>query len=104
MDHLWGAKELEPKSHLVHYSVVTRAELFAGNTATEIVSVLLAPFREIEVERNVAERAGRLRLESGIRLPDALIAASAIEHELSLFTRNRGRFEGVRGLRIREIG
>lgn len=104
VDHLRGAKELEPKSHRVHYSVVTRAELFAGNTATEMVSLLLAPFREIEIGREIAERAGRLRRESGIRLPDALIAATAVEHKLNLFTRNRSDFEAVRGLRIREIG
>ena len=104
VDHLRGAKELEPKAHRVHYSVVTRAELFAGNTATEIVSVVLAPFREIDIGREIAERAGRLRRESGIRLPDALIAATAVEHKLSLFTRNRFDFDGVRGLRIREIG
>lgn len=103
VDHLRGAREFDPKSHRAHYSVVTRAELFAGNTATEIVSVLLAPFREIEVGREIAERAGRLRRESKIRLPDALIAATAVEHKLSLFTRNRSDFEGVRGLRIREI-
>ena len=104
VDHLRGAKQLEPKAHRVHYSVVTRAELFAGNTATEIVSVLLAPFREIDIGREIAERAGRLRRESGIRLPDALIAATAVEHKLSLFTRHRSDFDGVRGLRIREIG
>jgi predicted nucleic acid-binding protein len=104
VDHLRGARELEPNSHRVHYSVVTRAELFAGNAASEIVSVLLAPFRELDVGREIAERAGRLRRESGIRLPDALIAATAIEHKLSLFTRNRSDFEEVRGLRIREIG
>ena len=104
VDHLRGARQLEPKSHRVHYSVVTRAELFAGNTATEIVSVLLAPFREIGIGREIAERAGRLRREAGIRLPDALIAATAVEHKLSLFTRNRSDFEGVRGLRMREIG
>ena len=104
VDHLRGAKELEPKAHRIHYSVVTRAELFAGNAATEIVSLLLAPFREIDVDREIAERAGRLRRESEIRLPDALIAATAVEHKLSLFTRNRSDFEGVRGLRIREIG
>ena len=104
VDHLRGAKELEPKAHRVHYSVVTRAELFAGSTATEIVSVLLAPFREIDDGREIAERAGRLRRESGIRLPDALIASTAVEHKLSLLTRNRSDFDGVRGLRIREIG
>jgi predicted nucleic acid-binding protein len=103
VDHLRGARELDPKSHRVHYSVVTRAELFAGSTAKEIVSILLAPFRELEVGRKIAERAGRLRRESGIRLPDALIAATAVEHGLSLFTRNRTDFEGVRGLRVREI-
>lgn len=104
VDHLRGAKEIDPKSHRVHYSVVTRAELFAGNSATEMVNVLLAPFREIGVGREVAERAGRLRRESGIRLPDALIAATAVEYKFSLFTRNRSDFEGVRGLRMREIG
>ena len=104
VDHLRGAKQLDPKSHRVNYSVVTRAELFAGSSATEIVSLLLAPFREIDVGREIAERAGRLRRESGIRLPDALIAATAVEHKLNLFTRNRADFEGVRGLRIREIG
>lgn len=104
VDHLRGAKELVPKSHRLHYSVVTRAELFAGNTATEIVRVLLAPFRELGIGREIAERAGRIRRESGIRLPDALIAATAAEHKLSLFTRNRSDFEDVRGLRIREIG
>ena len=103
VDHLRGAREFDPKSHRVNYSVVTRAELFAGNSATEIVSILLAPFRELAVGREIAERAGRLRRESGIRLPDALIAATALEHKLSLFTRNRSDFEGVRGLRVREI-
>ena len=104
VDHLRGARAFDPKSHRVNYSVVTRAELFAGNSATEIVSILLAPFREIDVRRDIAELAGRLRRESGIRLPDALIAATAIENKLSLFTRNRSDFAGIRGLRIREIG
>ncbi len=104
VDHLRGARRLEARKHRLHYSVVTRAELFAGNTATEVVSILLAPFRELDVNRAIAERAGRLRRETGIRLPDALIAATAIEHKLSLFTRNRSDFERIRGLRIREIG
>jgi toxin FitB len=104
IDHLRGARRFDSKSHRVHYSVVTRAELFAGSTATDLIRILLAPFRELEVGRVVAERAGRLRRETGIRLPDALIAATAIEHKLSLFTRNRADFEKVPGLRVREIG
>ena len=103
VDHLRGADELVPWRHRVHYSVITRAELFAGNTASNLVSVLLAPFREIPVDRTVAERAGRIRRETGIRLPDALIAATAIENKLGLATRNRSDFEQVRGLRLRNL-
>lgn len=104
VDHLRGFKYFDPRSHRINYSVVTRAELFAGNSATADVQILLSPFRELDVTRSVAERGGRIRRETGIRMPDALIAATAIEHRLSLFTRNRSDFENVRGLRIREIG
>lgn len=103
IDHLRGARRFVPRSHRVSYSVITRAELFAGTSAGDQVRLILSPFRELDVDRRVAERAGRLRRETGIRLPDALIAATAIEHKLSLFTRNRSDFDKVRGLRIREI-
>jgi len=68
------------------------------------LSVLLAPFRELEVGRVVAERAGRIRRDTGITMSDALIASTAIEHKLSLFTRNRSDIENVPGLRIRDVG
>lgn len=103
VDHLRGSHQLKPSRHRLHYSVITRAELFAGNTATNLVSTLLSPFREIPVDRDVAERAGRIRRESGIRMPDALIAATAIEHGLGLATRNRADFDKVRGLRLRTL-
>jgi hypothetical protein len=77
--------------------------MFAGNSASDLVNVLLAPFRELDVGRAVAERRGWLRRETGIRLPDALIAATAIELRFRLVTRNVADFESIRGLRIREI-
>lgn len=103
IDHLRGARELKPARHRLHYSVITRAELFAGNSASDLVSTLLSPFREIAVDRAIAERAGRIRRESGVRMPDALIAATAIEHGLGLATRNRSHFDNVRGLRLRAL-
>lgn len=103
IDHLRGAAELKPGRHRLHYSVITRAELFAGSTGTELAVRVLAPFREISVDRAVAERAGRIRRESGLRMPDALIAATAIEHNLGLVTRNAKHFEVVRGLRTRAL-
>lgn len=103
IDHLRGANELRPGRHRLHYSVITRAELLAGNTATEAVNLLLSPFREVPVDRPVAERAGRVRREFGMRLPDALIAATALEHGLSLVTRNRKDFENIRQLKLKSL-
>lgn len=101
IDHLRGSAELKAGRNRLHYSVVTRAELFAGNSATDLVSRLLAPFRELTVDRCVAERAGRVVGEFQLRLPDALIAATAMENSLTLMTRNRQDFDKLRGLRIR---
>jgi predicted nucleic acid-binding protein len=103
IDHLRGAAELRPGRNRLHYSVITRAELFAGNTATGSASQLLAPFRELSVDRAVAERAGRVAREFGLRLPDAIIAATALEKGMQLSTRNTKDFESVRGLRLRAL-
>ena len=102
IDHLRGARRLSPRGDALHYSVITRAELFAGRGTEEpVVDQLLAPFAELPVDRAVAERAGRLRRGAALRMPDALIAATAIEHDCVLVTRNLTDFEGVRGLRVR---
>jgi len=82
--------------------VVTRCELFAGHATDERrVQQVLAPFSEIDVDRAISERAGRLRRKLPIRMPDALIAATALEHNLTLVTRNVRDYAGVAGLRLR---
>jgi predicted nucleic acid-binding protein len=103
IDHLRGSKALRAGRHRLHYSVITRAELFAGNSGTDLSAQLLAPFREVAVDRAVAERAGRVAREFTVRLPDALIAATALEHGLALVTRNRKDFDRIRGLRLRAL-
>ena len=79
-------------------SVITRCELLAGAAGAALVRRLLDPFREPAVDRDVAERAGRIRLETGIATSDALTAATAIERDLTLITRNRKHFELVKKL------
>jgi len=55
IDHLRGVRQLAAGGHRFHHSVVTRVELFAGTTPSNLVSTLLEPFREIPVDRVVAE-------------------------------------------------
>jgi predicted nucleic acid-binding protein len=70
VDHLRGDAVLKAGRHRLHYSVVTRAEFFAGTVASDVVAQLLGPFRELPVDRAVAERAGRIAREGGVRLTD----------------------------------
>ena len=102
--HLSGARRLPRQAGRLAYSVITRAELLAGARGGEAASVrrLLAGMEELEVDRRVAERAALLRRERpSLRMPDALIAATALVHSLTLHTRNSRDFSGVPGLRVR---
>jgi predicted nucleic acid-binding protein len=102
VDHLRGHRRLTAGSDDLHVSTVTRAELFAGRGSEEPrVRTLLQAMTSLPVDDQVAERAGRLRRMHAIRLPDALIAATALEHRLTLVTRNVRDFSGIKGLHLR---
>jgi predicted nucleic acid-binding protein len=100
IDHLDGTRRLPRRGRLA-YSVVTRAELLAGDHAHDAaVRRLLAGMDELVVDRRIADRAGALR-RAGLRMPDALIGATALVHNLTLLTRNTTDFRKAPGLRVR---
>jgi toxin FitB len=104
IDHLAGRSRLSGRRTRLGYSVITRAELRAGaNSAVEAEQIrrLLGAMTEYPVDRQIAEEAGRIRQEVGIRLPDALIAATALVNGLTVDTRNLSDFRRVPGLRLR---
>jgi predicted nucleic acid-binding protein len=102
IDHLRGFRRFVRGQDDVHVSAITRAELFSGRASeARVIRRLLDTMTDLPVDGAIAERAGRLRRATDVRLPDALIAATAIEHRLVLVTRNVRDFAGIKGLRVK---
>ncbi|MQA73845.1 MAG: PIN domain-containing protein [Solirubrobacterales bacterium] len=78
-------------------SVLTAAELRAGGSGDEpAVGALIADFVVLDLELSVAEHGGRLRRRfaptHGTDLIDAMLAALALAHDLTLVTNNRRHY------------
>jgi len=100
IDHLQGHQIL-PTGEDPAYSSISRAELFSWKVVDERrIVAFLDPFEEVTVDREIAEEAGRIRRSTRIKLPDALIAASALVTRRQLATRNVRDFRKVKGLRL----
>lgn len=88
-------------------SAVTRLEVHAGMADEERYATqkLLSRFVTYDLSSQVADRAGDLicaKRAQGIALsvPDAIIAATAIHHGLTLVTLNQAHFAAVPGLSL----
>ena len=80
-------------------SVVTRTEVLAGMRAREEGRTLdlLDSLMSLAVDEAIADRAGRLIYQYGrqgvqLSFPGALIAATALQHDLTLVTTNAKHF------------
>jgi predicted nucleic acid-binding protein len=101
VDHLQGIREIGVEFAGSAYSSITRAELYSAGGADErVIDRLLDQFDEIPVHQRLAEEAGRIRRGGSLRLRDALIAATAVVLDRSLYTRNVRDFRKVRSLTL----
>ena len=85
-------------------SIVTFIEIFSSNKASAQEIKELQRFSDVatiyNVDHNIALITIELRKKYKIKLPDALIAATAIFYNLVLITRNVSDFEKIKGLEI----
>ena len=102
-----GLFEAQARGHLrIALSTITLAEVLVGplrhgqDTLARRYERALSGFEVVPVSAEVAATAARLRAASGLRLPDALQAATAIEcGAVALVTHDRD-FSRLQGLRV----
>ena len=54
----------------------------------------------IEIDKNIIESCINLRKQHRIKLPDAIIAATALVHNMTLISRNTSDFKNIEGLKV----
>ena len=86
-----------------HISVINRIELLSwkelkGDKLSDMKS-FLQEIMELDLSDEVIERTIKIRRGRSIKLPDAIIAASAIVRNLTLLSDNDKDFKNISGLK-----
>jgi toxin FitB len=85
------------------YSVITRIELLGyPQPLPDLLKAkaLLRLFQELPIDEAVIDCTISLRQQQRIKIPDALIAATALTQTVPLVTRNIRDFSGIDGLQL----
>jgi Predicted nucleic acid-binding protein, contains PIN domain len=87
----------------IYFCAISIAEIFSGKSAAkneEKIRQLFNLGEIINLTPKLMEKAGKIRRETEISLIDAIIAASALELNLSLATLNKKDFKKIKGLAL----
>lgn len=88
----------------INVSVITKIEVLSFNPDIEDNYQILIEFFEsaaiFGLTEEIIDRTIRLRQKQKIKLPDAVIAATAMVNELTLISRNAKDFKNIKGLEI----
>lgn len=83
-------------------SAITEIELLCWKTSSnqdlELIHKFVNDSLVIELERPIKLKTADIRKQHKIKLPDAIIAATASIYDLTLLTRNTRDFHGISGL------
>jgi predicted nucleic acid-binding protein len=85
------------------YSVITRIEVLGyrqSESAENQAKQLLSKLVELPLTSEIAERTIAIRKSLRIKVPDAIIAATALEYSLQLVSRNEEDFSQIQDLQL----
>lgn len=86
------------------YSLISKVEVLGywnlSSIQAQAIAAVLSPMREIALTARQCEQAISLRQQRKMSLGDALIAATALDHNLPLATRNTKDFDWISGLHL----
>lgn len=85
-------------------SVITEIELLCWRTPDEkeleVLHNFLNDITIFELEKNIKLKTAEIRKSHKIKLPDAIIAATALTHSLTLMTRNMKDFIDIQNISL----
>ncbi|MCP4425600.1 MAG: type II toxin-antitoxin system VapC family toxin [Chloroflexi bacterium] len=91
-------------------ATMTHMEVYAGMRPQEEYTTrkFLSRFVNLPLDTDIAERAGNLikqrrREQRPIAVPDAIVAATAFRHQLTLVTLNHRNFENIPSLNLHPL-
>ena len=98
------------KTNRLCIATVTRLEVRAGAHESEqaVTQRLLSRFVNLDLDSSVADKAGEIiaqgkKVNRPVLVPDAVIAATALVHDITLVTFNVSGFEGVANLSLHPL-
>ncbi len=106
VDYLRGIEaariEIDGSAERPAISIVSRIELLVGapGSAEKSTHALLARFAVLPLDHATADSAVLIRREQRLKLPDAIILATAKSRNMTLLTRDEKAF-GSKGLGVR---
>lgn len=100
-------KKVRNKEIFGYISALTEAELFAGKDSADekkrlLLSELISVFTKIEIDNEVAKKAGDFKRKYNVLLDDSIIAATAAIHKSKLWTKNLEDFKKIEEIQVEE--
>ncbi len=83
-------------------SIINEIELLGFSVVPQSIRDFVADTVVLPLNQEVTDQTIVIRKSYKIKLPDAIIAATAVTNELTLLTRNTTDFQGLAGLTIED--